>query len=97
MDELKGRNTKLESDNQELKQNYAKLRQIAIKYKATATAAATPAAPPASTTAPTETDDLLTTGSAEIPAVSRRIVREKFNRFYSIESAITDGFNGKNE
>lgn len=77
IDELKGRSTKLETDNQELKQNYAKLRQIAIKYKATAAAATASATPPASTTgsAPsTDTEDLLSTGSTETPAVSRMII-----------------------
>lgn len=104
MDELKARSTKLESDNQELKQNNARLRQIAIKYRTTATAAAgTPAATtptpatPASTSS-IETDDLLPTGTAETPAVGQEIVeKEKLNRLKFLESSINGRSNGENE
>ncbi|CAF4896979.1 unnamed protein product, partial [Rotaria sp. Silwood2] len=44
IDELKGRITKFESDNQELKQMITKLKAIAIKYRANAAAATATAA-----------------------------------------------------
>jgi myosin heavy subunit len=67
IDEFKGRITKLESDNQELKQMTIKLKQIAIKYKTTATAAAASTTTTTAPTTSTDADELLTTGSTEIP------------------------------
>jgi chromosome segregation ATPase len=73
MTDLKGRITKLEADNQELKQMTTKLKAIAIKYRTTATAATATAAainPTATTTTPassTDADELLTTGPIEVP------------------------------
>lgn len=75
MEELKGRTTKLESDNQELKQNNVKLRQIAIKYKTTATAAT-----PTPTTSTDTEDSTATTAPAETPAVCRRLVGRRERR-----------------
>ncbi|CAF5164563.1 unnamed protein product, partial [Rotaria magnacalcarata] len=69
IDDLKGSLKQLESDNQALKLNNAKLRNIAIKYRSSAVAAAAtnPSTPATTTTAPaTDADELMSTGTTEV-------------------------------
>ncbi|CAF3987060.1 unnamed protein product, partial [Rotaria sordida] len=84
IDDFKGRITKLESDNQELKQMTAKLRAIAIKYRTSATAAvaaATTTTTSATTSVPTsDTDELLTSGSTEVPPPTEPLSEANKNR-----------------
>ncbi|CAF3478243.1 unnamed protein product [Rotaria socialis] len=94
IDDLKGSLKQIEFDNQALKQNNAKLRNIAIKYRSSAVAAAAtnPSAPATTTTTPaTDADELMSAGTTEVPPTTE--VAPEVNKNRSLSAELSEKMN----